>query len=379
VKNSLGLAVIGLGMAGERHARALLDGSVRGARLAAVCDIAPARLAPFPVYRTEDPAALLAQPEVDAVVIATPHPSHADLARLALQRGCAVLVEKPLALHKTECERLLAFHAALPAPRPVFGVVHDYRADTRFTFLNEILTSGELGRVERVVWQVTDWFRTDAYYRNSDWRGRFSTEGGGMLVNQAPHVLDTVGWLFGMPHRVHGVCRFGRFHEIDVEDDVTALLEYASGMTVHLILGTGEAPGTNRLEVSADRGRVVIEGGSALVHRNREAASRHRRRDLTGRPLGDVERLQFPPRAKTGLLLLDNFVQAITGQQGLLAPAAQAARAVELANAILWSSLEERPVQLPLEGEAFAELYARLRQRGSLLNEDPQASAGACR
>lgn len=361
MEDTLGFGIIGLGSAGRRHARALQEG-LPGARLVGVCDENPDLLARYSVFGTQDPAELFSIPALKAVVIATPHPSHAELVRLALRAGKHVLVEKPLALHKAECERLLALHASLPGPRPVFGVVHDYRADARFAPLSKLLASGELGRVERVVWQATDWFRTDAYYQGSVWRGSYATEGGGLLVNQAPHLLDTLVWLFGMPRRVFGICRFGRFHEIDVEDDVTAHLSYSSGMTALLMLGTGEAPGTNRFEVSADRGRVVIENGVALIHRNREAASAHRRREATGRPLADVERVELETRTPTGLLLLGNFVRAIQGKEPLLAPADQAARAVELANAILWSSLEERPLDLPLDGAAFAEVHQKLRE-----------------
>jgi predicted dehydrogenase len=364
VKDCIGFGILGLGAAGQRHARSLLGGHVAGARLVAVYDPNPEKLAGFSLPSAADAAAVFADPGVLAVVIATPHPSHAELARQALRAGRHVLVEKPLAVHKAEAERTLALYAALPAPRPAFGVIHDYRVDPRFVFLARLLSSGELGRVERVVWQATDWFRTDAYYRASEWRGSFEGEGGGILVNQAPHLLDTLVWLFGMPRRVLGVCRFGRFHDLEVEDDVTAHLTFASGMTALLVLGTGEAPGTNRLEISADRGRVVLEGTAAVIHRNREPASVHRRRELGGRPLADVERVELDPRPATGQLLLQDFVDAIRAGESVRVPAEQAARAVELANAILWSALEECPVELPIDGALFAQIHEKLSRGG---------------
>jgi predicted dehydrogenase len=174
-----------------------------------------------------------------------------------------------------------------------------------------------------------------------------------LLVNQAPHLLDLLLWLFGSPSRVTGFCRFGRFHEIEVEDDMTAMLDFPSGMSALVIASTGEAPGTNRLEVSCDRGRIVLEEAAARVHRNREPASAHRRREVSGRPLADVEQLEFPVRSPTGLALLSNFVAAIGGRERLLAPAHEAAAAVEVANAILWSSLLERPLTLPIDGPGF--------------------------
>lgn len=365
MEKQLGFAVVGLGSAGARHARALLEGRIEGVHLAGVYDPDPQRVAQYPALRASDVAALVTDPQVDGVIVASPHPTHAELARSALLAGRHVLVEKPLAVHKAQCALALGAYAALATPRPVFGVVHDYRADPRFVYLNKLLASGELGRVERVVWQATDWFRTEAYYRASSWRGSFRGEGGGLLVNQAPHLLDTLIWLFGLPRRVQGLCRFGRFHDIEVEDDVTAHLDFASGASALIVLGTGEAPGTNRLEVSADRGRVVIEGGLALVHRNREPASVHRRREASGRPLADVERVELPTRSPTGQLLLGNFASAIRGEEALLAPAEQAAQAVELANAILWSSLEERPIELPIDGAAFARVHEGLARGGA--------------
>lgn len=363
----LGVGVIGLGSAGARHARALAEARIPGARLVAVCDPVRERRAAFSVWGCAGARELLMRVDVDAVVVATPHVAHAELAGEALSARRHVLVEKPLGVHKADCARALAVHATLGAGPPVFGVVHDYRVDPRFIWLKKTLARGEFGRVERVVWQATDWYRTEAYFRGSTWRGRFASEGGGLLVNQAPHLLDLLIWLFGAPARVLGICRFGRFHEIEVEDDVTALLDFPSGMSALVVAGTGEAPGTNRLEVSCDRGRIVLEDGVARVHRNRELASAHRRREASGRPLADVEIIEFPPRRASGVEVLANFVAAIRGSEALLAPAHEAAAAVEVANAILWSSLLARPLPLPLDAAGFERVLGELAERGSQL------------
>jgi predicted dehydrogenase len=360
----LGVGVIGLGSAGARHARNLAEGRVNGARLAAVCDPLQERQREFAVPGFADAGALLASASVDAVVIATPHRLHVPLGRAALASGRHVLVEKPLGVHRAECDELLAEHRALDEGRPVFGVVHDYRVDPRYAWLKELLAAGEFGRVERVVWQATDLYRTLAYYHSSAWRGRFATEGGGLLLNQAPHLLDTLVWLLGAPKRVFGLCRFGQFHDIEVEDDVTAAIDFASGVRAVLIAGTGEAPGTNRLEISCDRGRIVLEGHEALVQRNREPASAHRRRERSGKPLSDVERITLPKAERTRVEVLTNFVAAIRGEARLLVPASEAVRAVEVANAILWSSIEGRALDLPLDGAGFARLLDRLVAEG---------------
>jgi predicted dehydrogenase len=333
--------------------------------LLAVCDPLRERRSAFAVSGCRDARELFARPDVDAVVIATPHVEHVALASEALSARRHVLVEKPLGVHKADCARVLAVHAGLGPEPPVFGVVHDYRAEPRFIWLRKMLGTGEFGRVERVVWQATDWYRTQAYFHGSSWRGRFASEGGGLLVNQAPHLLDLLLWLFGVPVRVTGMCRFGRFHEIEVEDDVTAMLDFPSGMSALIVASSGEAPGTNRLDVSCDKGRIVLEEGGATVHRNREPASAHRRREACGRPLADVERLEFPARRATGVEVLANFVAAIRGGTPLLAPAHEAATAVEVANAILWSSLLERPLALPIDGTGFERVLHELAARSS--------------
>jgi predicted dehydrogenase len=362
--SELGIGVLGLGSAGARHARAIAGGAVPGAFLAAVCDPLGERRAEFDVFGAASAEELLARPDVGAVVIATPHRTHVELGVAALRSGRHVLMEKPLGVHKAECEQVLAAHRGAHSAL-TFGVMHDYRAHPRYQWLRAQLTRGEFGRVERVVWQATDWYRTRAYYQGSRWRGRYASEGGGLLVNQLPHLFDTLVWLFGAPRRVLGQCRFGRFHEVEVEDDVTALIDFAGGHSAVVVASTGESPGTNRLELSCDRGRIVLEDGAALVHRSREAASAHRRRESSGRPLADVERLEFPARAATGVALLTNFVEAIAGREPLLAPAEQAVAAVETANAVLWSSLLGRALTLPIDAEAFEGVLAELSASGA--------------
>jgi len=365
VQRTLGIGVIGLGNAGGRHARALARGEVPGARLEFVCDPKPERRVGYGVPVAADPAEMLGRPNVDAVIVATPHPAHLTAARLALRAGRHVLVEKPLGVLAADCDALLAEHARLGPGAPLFGVVHDYRAEPRFRWLGALLRRGELGRIERVVWQATDFFRTEAYYAESDWRGTFAGEGGGILVNQAPHLLDLLVHWFGMPRRVLGICRFGRYHSIEVEDDVTAHLEFGAGFSALVVLGTGEAPGTSRLEISGDRGRVVLEGRELAFHKNREPASLYRRREATGRPAVDVERMVFPPSEPTGVALVRNFVAAVRGEARLLSPAEQARSAVELANAITWSSLLERPLELPIDVEGFRRVHADLVRHGT--------------
>ncbi|MDA0577848.1 MAG: Gfo/Idh/MocA family oxidoreductase, partial [Verrucomicrobia bacterium] len=215
------------------------------------------RMATFPnVKAFAKPEDMYASGTVDAVVVATPHYSHPDLSMAALARGLHVLVEKPIAVHKQEAERLI--RAARPGG-PLLAVMLNQRTDPRYRKMREIVQGGELGRLQRVTWIITDWFRTDAYYKTGAWRGTWAGEGGGLLMNQCQHQLDLLQWMFGMPRAVRAWCGLGKRHAIEVEDEVTAYLEYADGATGLFVASTGEAPGVNRLEVAGELGRLVQE------------------------------------------------------------------------------------------------------------------------
>ncbi len=288
------LGVVGLGNIGRFHASCLLEGKVRGAELTCVCSRRDQPLpATAPVQVFPELPSLLQSGLVDAVVIATPHPQHAAEGIAAFEAGLHVLMEKPIAAHKAEAERLIAAQAR--HPQTVFAAMYQFRTEPRYRKIRELIQREALGRLVRVNWINTDWFRTDAYYASSAWRATWQGEGGGVLINQCLHNLDLLQWLCGMPARVQGFARLGHYHPIEVEDDVTAWLEWPEGATGIFIGSTGEP-------------HVAV---------------------------------------------MQNFVDAIREGIPLLAPGAEGLRSVELANAILFSSLLHRPVDLPLDGAAW--------------------------
>jgi predicted dehydrogenase len=195
----------------------------------------------------------------------------------------------------------------------------------------------------------------------SDWRATWAGEGGGVLLNQCPHNLDLFSWIFGQPTRVRGFCRFGRYHDIEVEDDVTAYFELPGGATATFITSTGEAPGTNRLEVMAENGRVVAEAGVLRFTRNRVPTPRFSR--TTSQPFSappTVEKVfTFKDAGPQHVGIMRNFAAAIRRGAPLVAPAAEGIRSVELANAILLSSWTERVVDLPLDAANYARWLRR--------------------
>ena len=271
------IGIIGLGGMGSSHATYLSQGQIAGAELAAVSDIDPARLAGVQdkygagVQAFAEADALFAAQCVDAVIVATPHYFHPPLVIAALENGLHAMSEKPAGVYTRQVREMN--EAAIKSDR-VFGMMFNQRARGEHQKLKSLVESGELGPIRRTIYIINSWFRAQSYYDSGGWRATWAGEGGGVLANQCPHNLDLWQWICGMPQRVRSFCRFGQYHDIEVEDDVTAYVEYENGATGVFITSTGEAPGTNRLEISADRGKVVLEGGKITFWRTTESASK---------------------------------------------------------------------------------------------------------
>lgn len=362
----LRLGIIGMGSMGRAHAASVQKGLVPRCRLAAVCDTHEASLESFfgqGVAVFGDAGKLISSGEADAVLIATPHYSHTTIGIEALKAGLHVLVEKPISVHKADCERLIAAHRSR---KQVFAAMFNQRTDPYYLKLRNLIRSGELGAVRRINWIITNWFRSEAYYASGGWRATWAGEGGGVLLNQCPHQLDLWQWLFGMPVRVRAHCRVGRYHRIEVEDDVTAYLEYADGTTGVFVTSTGEAPGTNRLEVTAERGRVVIENDRFLFTRNEVEMSEFSRKTDQRFAVPDRWNVEIPVSGHGGQhnAILENFTCAVLDKTPLVAPAAEGIHSVELANAMLYSSFSDKTVELPLNGAAY-ERFLKKKIAGS--------------
>jgi len=374
----LRVGVVGVGNVGAAHARELAADRVPGATLAAVADTKPSALAAFPQAQGfASGAALIASGAIDALLIATPHYAHTPLAIQALDAGLHVLVEKPLAVHKADCLAMIAAYERRPNRHQVFAEMLSFRIDPAFLHLRALLEAGALGRLRRILWLSTHWFRSDAYFKDSDWRGTWEGEGGGVLLNQCPHQLDLWQWLFGMPQRVHAFCGFGRFHEIEVEDQVTAYLAYEDGSNGVFIASTGEAPGTNRLEINGDLGKVVLDADGLGFTRN-EAPSPAYIAANPGRnalPPTTLERFTFPALENPRRVVLANFVATILEGEALIAPATEGMASVELANAMIYSGITGAAVTLPLDPALYATELARLVQ-GSRARQSPPAGGG---
>ncbi|MEQ9459340.1 MAG: Gfo/Idh/MocA family oxidoreductase [Phycisphaeraceae bacterium] len=360
------VGMVGIGTMGAAHARLFVNQEIPGARLAAVSDVNPTAMEEF-TQAEQFPSgeAMIASGELDAVVVATPHYDHPGLAIAALEAGLHLVVEKPLAVSTLEAGRIIKAYEKRPRSEQVFAVMFNQRTNPRFVKLREMIRSGELGSIQRVSWIITDWFRTEAYFRSGGWRATWAGEGGGVLVNQCPHQLDLMQWLFGLPKKVRAFAQFGADHEIEVEDRVTAYLEYADRATGTFIAATGEFPGSNRLEVACDRGKVVIdesrESDKAFRFlRTKVEVSEHSR--VTDRRFDgpEVEEIVVPIDGKGGQhkAILVNFIEAIRDGADLIGPGVEGMGGVELANAMLYSAWTDRTVELPVPELAYAEALA---------------------
>lgn len=381
----LRIGVIGLGRQGSIYSDLIASGAVHGAYLAAVCVRSGRRVVDRHGTATFTEAAVMIRSGcVDAVVIATPHPSHAELAIAAIEQGLHVLIDKPMASQLVDCTRILAAHER-QGGRSILATMHHQRLDPRYRRLTELLASGQCGRTQRFAWMNTDWFRSDAYFASATWRGTWAGEHGGLLLNQCPHQLDLIHWLFGRPVRVLATCRFGAHHPIQTEDEVHALFEFADGMIGSFTASSGEAPGANRLEVATDRGLITVDQHQLTWQRTYVDVASSRRSSTDPMPILGSELLTepFPDPGPFHHGVLLNFVDACRNHASPLAPGGAGAAAVELANALLLSSWEERWVELPLDADRYrTSLDQRCAAVGSALPSSivadlsPAAAAG---
>lgn len=349
------IGIIGMGNMGKYHADYLLKGEVAGAQLSAVCSTSPQKLEAYK-DRAEifsDGFEMIKSGSIDAVLIATPHYQHTSLGICAFEQGVHVMVEKPISAHKADGERLI--EASNKHPDIVFGAMFQLRTEPRYLKIKKLIDDGELGEIVRINWIITDWYRTEAYYASGGWRATWKGEGGGVLLNQCLHQLDALQWLVGMPSKVRSFAQLGRFHDIEVEDNVTAYLEYPNGATGVFISSTGEAPGSNRFEIAGTRGKLVLENDQIQFTRNENCMIEHSKTSKIGFSKPEVWNVDIPfdNAALPHAILMRNFVTAIREGEELIAPGTDGLNSVELANVLLYSSLVDQSVEMPMDGAAF--------------------------
>lgn len=368
--------VIGIGNMGTSHSGWLAGGKIPGATLTAVCDIdekrrawAKENLPEVAVF--EDYKELLDSKLVDAVIIAVPHYLHPEMAIEALKRNINTMVEKPAGVYASQIREMNA--EAEKHPDVKFAMMFNQRTNPLYQKVKEILDAGTIGELRRVTWIITSWWRTQKYYDSSAWRATWAGEGGGVLVNQAPHQLDLLQWLCGMPSLMEAHLKYGSHRDITVEDDVTAYFEYPNGATGTFITCTHDALGTDRLEIHGDNGKIIITDSKCVTVKKMDKPEDVWNHELDFRQMLALVKGQTQQKLYTEetfecpenwdqqhIDVLINFTNAIAKGEELIAPGAEGIKAVEIANAMFLSDWLGHAVTIPVDDELF---YEKLQEK----------------
>lgn len=360
--------VVGVGNMGSIHVAGLMEGGE--AVLGAICETDTERRERFgkkagvPTFDSYDK--MLDSGLVDAVLIAVPHYQHVPMALAAFDKGIHVLCEKPICVTVGEARRLNDAYTKKYAHLK-FGIMFQLRTSPLLAKVRELVEQGELGHITRVTWIATDWFRTYTYYASGGWRATWAGEGGGVLINQCPHNLDLIGWLTGLTaQRVTAVAAIAKKHPIEVEDEVSAIIEFTNGAIGHFITTTGEAPGTNRLEIAGDRGKLVAEGGKLLFRRTRRSVdeiNRTSEKSFINVETWDIDVPVDRNKPEGHKVIIQNFTAAVLRNEPLLTPGVDGLKALELGNAMLMAGITRTPVELPMDAAAYEKLIQDLTKK----------------
>ena len=378
--DKLRLGIIGMGNMGSGHLGYYLNGECPRVEITAFADTAPEKLKRaserLPSAAAYDSAeGLINSGKADAVLIAVPHYDHPAIAVKAFEHGLHVLTEKPAGVYTRQVREM---NDAAKRSGVKFGIMFNQRTNPIYARAREIVKSGELGELKRLVWIVTNWYRTQAYYDSGTWRATWNGEGGGVLLNQAPHNLDLWQWIFGMPKRVRAFCTVGKYHDIGVEDDVTIYGEYENGATATFITTTGEAPGTSRLEISGTKGKLVLEDGKLKHWRLKEDERVTCAECKNGFVHPECEYSEFTaPELDGHPVILNNFADHILDGSPLLAPGEEGLNSLSISNAAYLSSWTDGWAEIPVAEDDFEKQLAWLCHNEKLTKKPPLVSEPA--
>ena len=360
------IGIIGIGNMGSSHANCIYKNEVEGLTLTAVADIDENRLKwaeeQFPeVARFSTAEDMIENGDIDAVIIAVPHYFHPVYAIRAFEKGLHVMCEKPAGVY-TKAVREMNEEAEKSGL--VFGMMFNQRTNCLYRKMRELVQSGELGEIKRTNWIITDWYRCQSYYDSGSWRATWDGEGGGVLLNQCPHNLDLWQWICGMPKKVTAFCHNGKWHNIEVEDDVTAYVEYENGATGVFVTTTADAPGTNRFEITLDRGKLLCENGKLSLFRLDVSEKEHRYSCPYGfsAPGGKWEDIETDGENPQHKGVLKAFAGAILHGTPLVAEGYEGINGLTLSNAMHLSSWTNKTVELPIDEDLFLSKLNELRK-----------------
>lgn len=368
------VGIIGMGNMGSKYAQLIAKGEIAGMELSAITRVSQERWDSIKDYVSTDlhkfhsgddmfDAVDKGVLKLDAVLIVTPHYSHETLAVKAFERGISVLCDKPAGVYSKQARNMLDAYNTVKKDNPdiLYGYIFHQRTFPIYKKMKQIVDSGEYGKIKRVNWVVTDWYRSNAYYASASWRATWKYDGGGTLLNQCPHNLDLLAWICGKPESVNGFCREGQYHSIEVEDEVTAYLEWENGASGVFIASTGEAPGVNRLEISLDNALLVCENGQLriAVLDKPEIEYRNGTGDLFAKPSYTWQDIEVEASDKAYNKVLESFARG-----EMVAAGEEAINSLYISNAIYLSSWESRKVKIPKSGTAYEKQFEQEFETG---------------
>ena len=365
--NEVRLGIIGIGGMGSGHAVNVAKGMVPQMRLTAVADINEDRLKwakenlPAEVKRFSDGRELIDSKKCDAVLIATPHYFHPEFVIYALQHGVHAISEKPAGVYTKQVREM---NEVAEKSDKVFAIMFNQRTNCVYRKLHEMIESGELGALKRVNWIITDWYRTQSYYDAAGWKATWDGEGGGVLLNQCPHQLDLLQWLCGLPVKVRAFCHEAKWHNIEVEDDVTAYMEFANGATGVFVTTTGDAPGTNRLELTFEMGKIVCENNKLIFDKLSENEREFCRTAENGfaQPAREQIEVETDGLNEQHMGVLKAFTDRILNGGKLIAEGKEGINGLMLSNAMFLSSWLDKTIELPFDEDLFLEELNKRRK-----------------
>lgn len=360
------LGIIGLGNMGSGYVKMIKAEDCPEVEITAVADLREDRREWFRTVYSEVPVfeeghQLIDSGLCEAVMIEVPHYHHPEFAIYAMKHGLHVLSDKPAGVYTKQVKEMN--EEAAKHPELVFAIMFNQRTNPLYIKMKELVSSGELGAIKRVNWIITDWYRTQIYYDSGAWRATWSGEGGGVLLNQCPHQMDLVTWICGMPSRVRAFCHVGKWHDIEVEDDVSAYWEYPNGATGVFVTSTGDAPGTNRFEVDLEKGKLVCEDDKLTLYRLSVNEREFCRTAKGGfdKPECTKEVIDIEGENPQHKAVINAFAAKILGHGELIAPGYEGINGLMLSNALFLSSWLDKTIEIPFDEDLFlAELNKRI-------------------
>lgn len=369
MEKKIRLGIIGIGNMGSGHADNITAGKCPDFKIVAVADINSERLQWARdrygdcITYFSDAEDMLKSGMLDACIISVPHYDHPKYTIDCIKRGIHVMCEKPAGVYtKQVCEMN---SVADENPQVVFGMMFNQRTSYIYRKMRELIQSGEYGQIRRTNWLITNWYRPQAYYNSGDWRATWSGEGGGVLLNQCPHQLDLWQWICGMPEKIEAHLHYGKWHDIEVEDDVTAYAEYKNGATGVFVTSTGDACGTNRFEVQTDKAKIVAENGRLIVNELEISEPQFTKTNTLpfGQPL--VNKIEFEEVNKSKkpsghVMVLNAWGGAILRGTPLVADGREGIKGLTISNAMHLSSWLKKEITLPFDENLY---YNELEKR----------------